>query len=368
MRVKDVLKIINRWAPFNTAAEWDNVGLLIGDANADVRTIFIALDADEDAINEAIDVGAEVIVAHHPLIYKKLDKLTQEDGAGRAILKAVRYGINIIAAHTNLDVAPYGVSFLLAERLGLVKHRVLVETATEKLLKLAVMVPVEHQEQVREAICSAGAGHIGNYSHCTFSYQGTGTFKPESEAKPFIGEIDRLEQVSEVKIESILPQRLLSTVLSAMVQAHPYEEVAYDIIPLMNKGETHGFGRIGILDEPLSTDIFLSKVKKELNCQFVRVAGYYPEKIKKVAVLGGSGADFIATAAREGADLFLTADIKYHQAAEAKGLGLLLVDPGHDISERLIVPALASLLTEQISTKEVRVIEEKPRQSLFSIY
>lgn len=366
MQVKDVLQIIDRWAPFNTAAEWDNVGLQIGDAESEVTTIFVALDADEAAIDEAADAGAELIVAHHPLIFQKLNKLTAQDSVGRAILKAARYGINIIAAHTNLDIAAQGVSFHLAERLGLVEHKVLVETGAEQLLKLAVMVPVSHEEQVREAICTAGAGHIGNYSHCTFSYPGTGTFKPEGEAKPFIGEISKLECVAEVKIESILPQRLLANVLAAMLKAHPYEEVAYDLIPLANKGKIHGYGRIGYLTEPLSTEAFLSKVKRELNCEFVRFAGYYPEKVNKVAVFGGSGADFIGIAAREGADVFVTADIKYHQAAEAKGLGLLLVDPGHDITERLIVPALASFLTEQISNQAVRVIEETPRQAMFS--
>ncbi len=348
MRVKDIVKLIDKWAPFATAAQWDNVGLQLGNADAAVSKVVVALDLTEEVVATAADQGAELIVTHHPLFFKPLNNLTTDTQAGKLALEASRLGINVVAAHTNLDVAEGGVSFLLAERLGLVNHKVLVETFAEKLFKLAVFVPEDYQDQVRAVLGEAGAGFIGNYSHCTFNTPGIGTFKPEAGAQPFLGELDRLEQVAEVKIETIVPQNLLSPVLNKMLEAHPYEEVAYDLFPLANKGYRLGFGRVGRLAEPVGTEEFLVKVKKSLDCGFLRIAGYLPKQIGKVAVLGGSGADFIRQASRAGADAYVTADLKYHQAQVAEDLGLLLVDPGHDVTEQLIVPALTEYLQDQI--------------------
>ncbi|MBO8126036.1 MAG: Nif3-like dinuclear metal center hexameric protein [Firmicutes bacterium] len=370
MRVKDVLKILNNWAPPQAAADWDNVGLLVGERDATVTKILVALDMGEATLEAAIEEGADLVVTHHPLIFKPLKSVTGENRVGRLILDAARNRINLIAVHTNLDVAEGGVSHLLAERLGLSNHKVLVETYAEKLYKLAVMVPQEHQDQVRDAICEAGAGFMGNYSHCTFSYSGTGTFQPREGANPYIGSVNRLERVSEVKVESIVPEPLIPKVLNSMLEAHPYEEVAYDLFPLANKGSRLGLGRIGKLEVAVGVEKFLVMVKKALDCGFLRVAGSFPEKIQTVAVLCGSGAEFISSAAKAGADVYITADVKYHQAQEAEFLGLLVVDPGHDVMEFPIVPALAEFLINQdrIQAEGVPVVTYLPAKPVFSVF
>lgn len=370
MRVKDVFKLIDRWAPFNTAAQWDKVGLQLGEEEAKVTKILVTLDFTPEALEMAVQSSAELVITHHPFFFNPLTSLTSRDRVGGLALDAARHEINLIAAHTNLDMAKGGVNDLLAERLGLTEHKVLVETNGEKLYKLAVYVPNDYLEQVRDALGEAGAGFIGNYSHCTFSSAGTGTFKPQAGSKPFIGEMGRLEKVSEIKVETIVPQPRISTVLNKLLEAHPYEEVAYDLFPLVNKGERIGFGRIGKLADPVRTEEFLVRVKKALDCGFLRVAGYFPDKVQKIAVLGGSGAEFIAQAAKAGADLFITADIKYHQAQEAEDLGILLVDPGHDVTEYPIVGEIARYLQgqERISQDGIEVMTMPLTKPLFTVF
>ncbi|MFP5109187.1 Nif3-like dinuclear metal center hexameric protein [Neobacillus sp. C211] len=338
----EVIQLFEQFSPKGLAMEGDKIGLQIGRLNKKVERIMIALDVLENVIDEAIEKNVQLIIAHHPIIYRPLKNLLTDTVQGKMIEKILKHDIAVYAAHTNLDVAKGGVNDLLATALELEDAEVLVPTFDTKLKKLVVYVPVSHAEVIRKVLGNAGAGFIGNYSHCSFSANGTGRFIPGENTNPFAGEAGRLEEVSEVRIETIIPEPLLKKTITAMIKAHPYEEVAYDVYPLENKGEVLGLGRIGKVRE-MTLGEFAEKVKLALEVSTVRVVGDLSTKIKKAAVLGGDGNKYFMNAKFQGADVYVTGDIYYHTAHDAAMQGLNMIDPGHNV-EKVMKKGLTATL------------------------
>ena len=351
----EIIQLFEQFSPKSYAMEGDKIGLQIGRLNKPVENVMVALDVLEEVVDEAIEKNVQLIIAHHPPIFRPLKAITTDTPAGRIIEKLIKHDIAVYAAHTNLDVAAGGVNDMLAEALELTHTEVLYPTAETKLKKLAVFVPKENADALRKALGDAGAGAIGNYSYCTFSAAGTGQFLPNEEADPHIGSQGILESVQEEKIETIFPEHLEKRILSAMFKAHPYEEVAYDIYPLENKGETLGLGRIGEIKEMTLAE-FAQHVKKTLDVEGVRVVGDLNAKVKKVAVLGGDGNKYFSTAKFKGADVYVTGDMYYHVAHDAMMMGLNIVDPGHNV-EKVMKKGVTSQMKKMFQEKgyDVRI-------------
>ncbi|WP_075982329.1 Nif3-like dinuclear metal center hexameric protein [Bacillus massilinigeriensis] len=345
----ELIQLFEAFSPKSLAMEGDKIGLQIGRLNKPITNVMIALDVLEEVVDEAIQKNVELIIAHHPFIYRPLQKITTDTAYGRMIEKLIKHDIAVYAAHTNLDVAKGGVNDLLAQALGLKNTEVLIPTYDTKLKKLVVYVPVSHADSVKQALGNSGAGAIGNYSHCSFSVNGTGEFLPGEDTNPFIGGRGMLEKVDEARIETIFPEHLQKRVISAMIKAHPYEEVAYDIYPLENQGEALGLGRIGMIDE-MTLEEFARHVKDSLEVKGVRVVGDLTAKIKKVAVLGGDGNKYFTSAKFKGADVYVTGDMYYHVAHDAMMAGLNIVDPGHNV-EKVMKKGVANYLNQVCEQK-----------------
>jgi dinuclear metal center YbgI/SA1388 family protein len=345
----EVIQLFEQFSPKAYAMEGDKIGLQIGALNQPVQNVLVALDVTEEVVDEAIAKNTQLIIAHHPPIFRPLQKIATETPAGRMIAKLIKHDIAVYAAHTNLDVAMGGVNDLLAEALGLQKPEVLVPTFEDELRKLVVFVPAENAEKLREALGNAGAGSIGNYSHCSFSAAGEGRFLPGENTNPHIGEQGKLEAVNEIRVETIFPQSLEKKVIQAIFKAHPYEEVAYDIYRLENKGEQLGLGRIGKVAETTLGE-FAEKVKQALEVNTVRVVGDLSAKVKKVAVLGGDGNKYYTQAKFKGADVYITGDIYYHTAHDAMMAGLNMIDPGHNV-EKVMKKGVAKVMEKLCKEK-----------------
>lgn len=349
----EVIQLFEQFSPKAYAMEGDKIGLQIGALKQPVQNVLVALDVNEEVVDEAIAKNAQLIIAHHPPIFRPLQKIATDTPAGRIIAKLIKHDIAVYAAHTNLDVAVGGVNDLLADALGLQNPEVLVPTYEDTLKKLVVFVPAENAEQLREAIGNAGAGSIGKYSHCSFSGAGEGRFLPGENTNPHIGEQGKLEAVNEVRVETIFPQSIEKKVLQAMIKAHPYEEVAYDVYQLENKGVQLGLGRIGHVDETTLGD-FAERVKEVLEVDRVRVVGDLNAKVKKVAVLGGDGNKYYSQAKFRGADVYITGDIYYHTAHDAMMAGLNMIDPGHNV-EKVMKKGVAAVMEKLCSEKGYEV-------------
>ncbi|MGM9927941.1 MAG: Nif3-like dinuclear metal center hexameric protein [Bacillus sp. (in: firmicutes)] len=341
----EVIGAFEQFSPKKLAMEGDKIGLQIGTLNKPVSKVMVALDVLEEVVDEAIAKQVDLIIAHHPIIYRPLQKIATDQPAGRIVEKLIKHDITVYVAHTNLDVTKGGVNDWIAEALQLQNTKVLAPTHEVKLKKLAVFVPKEAENTVREALGNAGAGHIGDYSHCTFTSEGIGTFVPGEGTNPHIGTTGHLERVEEVRIETIFPEDIEKRVLTAMIKAHPYEEVAYDIYPLANAGETLGLGRIGELPKEMTLGEFAAVVKEAFDVKGVRVVGQLNDTVKKVAVLGGDGNKYFMTAKFAGADVYVTGDMYYHTAHDAMMAGLNIVDPGHNI-EKVMKTGVTNVLTE----------------------
>ena len=342
-RIQDLVGLIHSLFPPSLAEEWDNCGLQVGDPAASVTRVLVALDPNEAALAQTVASGAQLLLTHHPLLLRPLRSVTPGDEAGRVVLAAARQQVAILCAHTNLDRAAGGLNDWLAARLGIAGCQPLAAGDAD-LLKLVVFVPEGHEAAVAEALFAAGAGHIGGYDRCSFRSAGTGTFRPGPGSNPYLGCIGETEQTAELRLETILPRALVNKTLDKLRRVHPYEEVAFDLIPLANRRPDIGLGRIGRLAEPCSLENFAARVKSALDCKALRLAGGEPKSVAKVAVCGGSGASLIGEAARQGADVLVTGDVKYHEARLAESLGLALVDAGHFATERIVVPELAALI------------------------
>ncbi|OPY58353.1 MAG: putative GTP cyclohydrolase 1 type 2 [Pelotomaculum sp. PtaU1.Bin035] len=347
MKCSHIFNLIEEFAPLSLAEQWDNSGLQIGDPNQDVDCILITLDIDLNVAVEAKKLGAGLIISHHPLFFQPLKSIHLDCPQGELIRYLMLNQISVYTAHTNLDISNRGVSQSLAKRIGLKNLSVLQETGHESYFKIMVFVPEKHADAVRIAMAEAGAGWIGNYSHCAFMTSGTGTFMPLEGTNPFIGSKGVIEQVAEIKLETLVPAGRLNGVIRAMLKAHPYEEVAYDVYLLQNPGPPHGLGMVGALAEDMSFIQFTGMVKKSLGLSALRLGGSPEERVKTVAVCGGSGADLWGAAIKAGADTFVTGDIKYHAAQQMLAAGLKFIDPGHHGTEAVIMPVMRQYLLER---------------------
>lgn len=346
--VETITGIIERLAPPAWAESWDNVGLQVGRPEAPVQRVLVALELIDGVVEEAVQAGAELILVHHPPIFRPLKALRFDTAQGRRIERVIQHGISLYVAHTNLDQAPGMTNDTLARAVGIAAPELLYRVAEERYLKLVVFVPAGHEEAVRSAMAAAGAGHIGNYSHCTFQTPGTGTFLPLEGTDPFLGQQGRLEYAEEFRLETILPEGKAAAVVAAVKQAHPYEEVAYDLIPLANPGRERGHGRIGRLERPTTLADLAARVRSELGLQGLRMVGDPGRQVSTTAVGAGSGSMLIPHAARRGADVLITGDIGYHDAQDAQDAGLAILDIGHFPSEQIAMTAVARHLREQL--------------------
>ena len=331
MQVKDICKAIESIAPLFYQEDYDNAGLIIGNPEQEVTQILLCLDSTEAVIDEAISKGCNLVVAHHPLIFKGLKKINGKNDVERTVIKAIENKIAIYAAHTNLDnVLSQGVNQKFAQKLGLKNVKILQEKANQ-LVKIVFYTPSEALESLKEVMFLAGAGQIGQYSECSFATQGLGTFKPETGANPALGEIGVRNQENEFKVEAIAPSYIANKVVSELKKAHPYEEMAYEIIPLSNQNQGIGAGVLGELEIAMKPSDFLNFVKKSLNLEVIKHTSFDKE-IKKVALCGGSGSFLLNSAMRSNADVYITADVKYHEFFDAIGT-LMFCDIGHYESE-----------------------------------
>lgn len=341
----EIINLFEQWSPKKYAMEGDPVGLHIGALNRTVEKVLITLDVNEAVIDEAIGIGATLIIAHHPPIFRPLKGIFVDTPQGSMIEKCIKNDLSVYAAHTNLDVTTGGVNDMLADLLGIRNAEVLEVTYSEPLYKLSVFSPVSHVDEIRQALAFAGAGAIGDYAGCSFTSSGTGRFTPIEGATPFIGSVGEMEKVSEEKIEVVLPGILKQKVLKAMRTAHPYEEPAYDFFILEQHTNELGLGRIGKLEEEMTLKSFASHVKTVFNVPAVRFVGDPASIIRKVAVLGGDGNKYIHAAKRKGADVLVTGDLYYHIAHDAEAIGLNVVDPGHNI-EKVMIQGVANYMTK----------------------
>ncbi|MBU8879415.1 Nif3-like dinuclear metal center hexameric protein [Bacillus sp. FJAT-29790] len=349
----EIIQLFEQFSPKSYAMDGDKIGLQIGRLNKSVDNVMIALDVLEEVVDEAIEKNVQLIIAHHPPIFRPFQTIVTDSPSGRLIEKLIKHDIAVYAAHTNLDVAIGGVNDLLAEALQLTNTEVLYPTHEIKLKKLVVYVPEENALTVKRALGNAGAGAIGNYSHCSFASSGTGQFLPGAGANPHIGEPGKVESVREERVETIFPEHLEKRILSAMFKSHPYEEVAYDIYNLENKGEVLGLGRVGEITE-MSLQEFAEHVKKTLDVKGVRVVGDLTAKVKKVAVLGGDGNKYVTSAKFKGADVYVTGDMYYHVAHDAMTMGLNIIDPGHNV-EKVMKKGVANKLNNMCKEKGYEV-------------
>ncbi len=346
--VQQIIETIEAIAPTAYQENYDNTGLITGQKQQIATGLMLSLDVTEEVIEEAIANNCNLIIAHHPLIFKGLKKINGNNTIERSIIKAIKNDIAVYAAHTNLDnVLQNGVNQKLAQVLGLQNISIL-QPKEEVLSKLAIYTPKINVEAIKMAIFNAGAGNIGNYSECSFSTTGQGTFKPNAAANPVQGKAEHLEIVEEIKIEVILPNYLTEKVIQAAKNAHPYEVMAYDLYALKNNNNEIGAGAVGFLPNQMDIESFLQHVKEKLNLKVIKHTNF-SKPIKKVAVCGGVGSFLIAKAIAAGADAYITADLKYHEYFEAENK-LLLCDVGHYESEIFTLDIFYNLIKEKFPT------------------
>ncbi len=345
-KCKTVIKLIEGLAPTYLAESWDNVGLQIGDRDRDVHKIMVCLEVTDAVIDEAVEKKVDMVITHHPLIFKPLKSICTHDPVGRMVHKLIQHNIILYCAHTNLDSAAGGTNDVFAKLLNLESVALLKKSYQELYYKIVVFVPESHIEEVRTSICDAGAGHIGDYSYCTYQTMGKGTFMPLEGSNPYIGIENKLERTSEYRLETIVSQKNMKAVIQKMKDAHPYEEVAYDIFALTNEIESHGIGRVGMLKESMKMSLLCDEIKLKLGLNYVRVVGDVNQWVQKVALCTGSGAEFIYDAYKAGCDCYITGDVKYHDAQYAAQLGIAVIDAGHFETEAFACRMIALSLEE----------------------
>ncbi|MBC7125547.1 MAG: Nif3-like dinuclear metal center hexameric protein [Bacteroidales bacterium] len=347
MTVREVTSILESFAPLAFQEDYDNSGLIVGDANMEVTGVLLTIDVTPQVVAEAVEGGANLIVAHHPVIFKGLKRITGKSYVEQVVVNAIKNNIAIYAAHTNIDSVQGGVSFKMAEVLGLTSTQVL-SPLTGQLVKLVTFVPTKYAEAVRQAMLNAGAGVIGNYDSCSFNIQGQGTFRAGDGTNPFVGEKGKIHFEPEVRVETIVPRHILNAVVKAMVEAHPYEEVAYDVYPLDLPYKKAGLGVVGDLPEPMNTIDFVKHVKQQFGAPCVRYTNPVKDFISRVAICGGSAISLLNDAIAANADVFITADVKYHQFFDAENR-IVILDIGHFESEQFTIDIFYDLLSKKIS-------------------
>lgn len=347
MKIYDIIKALEELAPLDLQESYDNAGLTVGDKNTEATGVICTIDVTEEVLNEATQLGANLIVSHHPVIFNALKSLTGKTYNERIVIKAIKNDIALYASHTNIDNAPGGVNSMICDKLAL-SHCKILNPLEGKLIKLVAFIPEKFADKVRTALFEAGAGNIGNYSSCSYNSSGTGTFKGNSDSNPFVGEKGELHSEKEIRIETIVPNHLLSKVVSCMLKSHPYEEVAYDLYPLNNKFMQAGSGMIGEFEKAISKKEFFDLLKTTFNLPFIKYSGNHKKQFKKIALCGGSGSFLIKKAIQSNADAFITGDIKYHQFFDAEDK-ITICDIGHYESEQFTKDIFYSFLTKKFS-------------------
>jgi dinuclear metal center YbgI/SA1388 family protein len=345
MKIADIMHYLESLSPLSLQEDYDNSGLLLGNPEDEFRKALISLDLTEDVMAEAIDNQCNLIISHHPLIFHGIKKIIAGQPETWIISQAIKNNISVYAIHTNLDNTLNGLNALVLSKIGIDKYQVL-SPKTDWLSKLSVFCPVKYAEKVRQSLFGAGAGHIGNYDCCSYNSDGEGTFRASDLANPFVGEKNTVHFEPETRIEVVFPGYLESQIVAAMIVAHPYEEPAFDIYPLHNKMQQAGAGLIGEFDEPFDETQFLEQVKTNLNIHTIRHSPLLSKPVKRVALCTGSGSFLIQEALRAKADVYLTADLKYHDFFGLKNK-LLLADIGHYESENMVKGWLHAALIEK---------------------
>ncbi len=363
MKISGIVSFLEALANPSLQEQYDNSGLITGDGEWECTGIVCSLDATEEVINEAINKKCNLIVAHHPIIFKGLKKINGKNYVEKTVIAAIKNDIAIYAIHTNLDNVAEGVNGKMAAMLGL-KNISILSPKEGTLKKLYTFAPVEKAAQVRNAIFESGGGHIGNYSECSFNTTGTGTFKAGHGTNPFVGNVGEQHAENELKIEVVFPAFLENKIIAGMKAAHPYEEVAYDVVALSNNHQHLGSGVVGELAEPSDEKVFLGKLKKVFKTPLIRHTSFLNKKIRKVALCGGAGSFLISKALAAGADIFITADMKYHDFFDANGK-LLIADIGHYESEQFTINLLQEILEQKFPTFAVLKTEVKTNPVLY---
>jgi dinuclear metal center YbgI/SA1388 family protein len=340
--LQQILNALNSLAPWDLAESWDHVGLQIGSPNREVQRVLVAVDLNRKVLEEGLRLKVDGFIVHHPLLFKPVFQVNPEIATGFYLASLIKNDLFLIAAHTNLDKAAQGLNRYLADILGL-KERDTIETAASEECKIIVFVPESHLTTVREAMAQAGAGIIGNYSECSFEIRGNGTFRPNSKARPYLGEVNQFETVAEIRLEMIVAQRNLAKVLKAISESHPYEEPAIDIYPLLNSSR-QGLGCIGSLDPGIAFEDLCRIVQNKLKAKALKVLGESRKLIKRLAICTGSGHDILPQVIRQGADAYLTGELDYHDYQAAEGSGLTIIEAGHWTTECCFMPLVTDYL------------------------
>jgi dinuclear metal center YbgI/SA1388 family protein len=355
IKLKDITGYLEGLAPLSYQESYDNSGLQVGDREMEVTGVLITLDVTEEVLLEAENLGFNLVISHHPVIFGGLKSLTGKNAAERIVTKAIRKEIAIYSGHTNFDAISGGVNTAMANRLGLLKQRIL-DPMKEQLKKLVVFVPHDQVDQVRSAMFEAGAGHIGDYDSCSFNLEGKGTFRGSEGSDPYVGQVGELHQEPEIRVETIVPAPLVRKVVRAMEKAHPYEEVAYDIYPLENAFNQAGMGMLGELEDPVDEEVFMTFLKDRFGLSLIRHSALRGKPVKKVALCGGAGSFLLGRAKASGADVFVTGDFKYHQFFDADGK-IVVMDMGHFESEQFTRELFYDLLMKKFPKFAVRLAE-----------
>jgi dinuclear metal center YbgI/SA1388 family protein len=332
--IAEIIEQLEIWAPPDLAEEGDPIGLQVGDRSRDVKKICVTVDTSPRIIEYALEMEADLIVAHHPLIYKPLKVLTPEEIAADRVIKLVKAGAALYVMHTNYDTAPAGINDILAELLGVVGCKPLTNRRQDSFYKIVTFIPGEAVESVRNAMAESGAGRIGQYTHCSFRVSGMGSFVPLPMADPYVGDVGKLAEVEEYRLEMICAESWLDSVVEAMIEKHPYDEAAYDLYQLANDPIIYGYGRVGTLEHEMSLKDFAEKVRTDLDVKCLKVEGDFKKPVRKVAVLGGGGSSHFKDALSAGADVFVTGDTRHHDVLDANAYGLAMIDAGHFETER----------------------------------
>lgn len=356
MQISEIVRYLDQAVPKAFQEDYDNVGLLVGNASLPCTGILTTLDVTEEVLEEAIQKGCNLIVSHHPVIFKGLKQLTGKSYVERIVLKAIQHQIALYTMHTNLDNHPEGVNHRLAQILGLQSIQIL-QPKSLVLGKLVVFVPVDSVEKVKSAMFEAGAGNIGNYDECSFQLEGTGEFRGNENSNPTLGTQGIRESVREIRLEVIYPLHLEYSIIRALQQAHPYEEVAYDLIPLRNTWKQMGSGAIGLLPEEMEVNRFLSYVSEKMQISNIRFTTGFTGKIKKVAVCGGVGSFLLKQSLVSGAQAFITSDVKYHEFFDAENK-LLVADIGHYETEKHTKALIKDILNKKFTNIAVYLSEK----------
>ncbi|MCF8008272.1 MAG: Nif3-like dinuclear metal center hexameric protein [Halanaerobiales bacterium] len=355
INMQKVIAKISKLAPNTDALDWDNSGLQVGEYNLNVNKIMVTMDLNLAVLDEAINKKIDMIISHHPLIFNSLKSIHDQTKTGKIIIKAIKNNIAIYSTHTNMDIADGGLNDYLTRLLLIENTELLSKEKEYKVYKLAVYVPEKDADKLRQALFDKGAGNIGNYSNTSFNITGEGTFKPGENTDPYLGKKGSTEHVKEIKIETIVKESKIDNVIKQMLKTHPYQEVAYDIYQLPLQSKYKGIGRIGNLKESMVLKDYCEIVKQKLNITNLKVSGDLDSEIKKVAICSGAGTDYISTAKTQGADLFITGDIKFHEAQLAQDYGLNLIDANHFNTEIIFIDLIADYLEELCSKENYEV-------------